>query len=99
MPEPDSIWVTSKWQAAELDKQSIEFRIPLKGRRIGCGTGTLLARSRIYVDDRIAVEIEIKHLVGRWQERQVIFQVPQKYVDCIEPHPSQDIAKFRLMVA
>ncbi len=99
MSESEPIWVKSKWTAAELDKQTIEFRIPLKVGGIAYGFGNLSVRTRKRIDDRIVVEIEIKQLIGRWQERQTVFQIPQRYVDQIERHPNPKISKYRLMVA
>jgi hypothetical protein len=95
--EADPIWVESKWGAAQLDGQAIEFRLPLKGGGIVHGIGQLSARTRKVVDDRIAVQIHVEVPIERWRKRQTGFLLSQSEVDQIEIHPEQDISKFRLM--
>jgi hypothetical protein len=97
MSEADPIWVESKWPAAQLDGQAIEFRLPLKGGGIVHGIGQLSARTRKVVDDRIAVRIDVEVPIERWRKRQTGFLLSQTEVDQIEIHPEQDISRFRLM--
>ena len=73
MSEPKSIWVRSKWQADELDKQLIEFRLALKGGGVVSGIAPMNACSRKLVDDLISVSIEIDEPAGPWKQRQTIF--------------------------
>lgn len=97
MTESEPIWVKSKWKADELENEAIEFRLPLKGNGIVYGFGILLARKRL--DDRISVQIELKHQSQGLVQHQTGLLLSESYVDQIEFHPKQDIAKFRLMVA
>ena len=95
--EADPLWVESRWPAAQLDGQAIEFRLLLKGGGIVHGIGQLSARTRKVVDDRIAVQIHVEVPIERWRKRQTGFLLSQSEVDQIEIHPEQDISKFRLI--
>ena len=95
--EADPLWAESKWSAAQLDGQAIEFRLLLKGGGIVHGIGQLSDRTRKSVDDRIAVQIHVEVPIERWRKRQTGFLLSQSEVDQIEIHPEQDISKFRLM--
>jgi hypothetical protein len=98
---PESIWVKSKWKVDELNDQTIEFRLPIDGGiGISCGKGKLQAWSRSRADDSLTVRIEVIQPTGRGPELlQIWFQLGQKCVDRIEPHPDQTVARFQLMMA
>ena len=98
MPEPEPIWVKSRWTAEELHGHTIEFQLILKQGEIGAGTGKLLAQSRKLVDDLIAVRILVDEAKGAWRRHQLIIPLPQACVDRIEIHPKEHIARFRVAV-
>jgi hypothetical protein len=98
---PALIWVKSKWKVDELNKQLIDFRLPIDGGGgVVYGKGELQAWPRTLVDDLVTVRIEILQPTGRGLEMlQTWFQLGQMCVDRIEPHPDQTVARFQLMMA
>jgi hypothetical protein len=95
MSEPsEPIWTKPKWSLADLDHQTVEFRIPLKNQIVH-DIGEFWARPK---GELLSISIVITTQGRNWGERiQSHFVLPQTAVDRIELHPDQDVAKFRLM--
>ena len=97
--EADQIWVKTKWRSAQLDQQTIEFRIFLKEIGIVDGIGYLSAQPRS-ADDLLSVQIVVEQPTGvGLHKRQTVIVLSEEYVSAIEPHPNQQVAHFRLMMA
>lgn len=93
-PKPKTIWTKSKWTLDQLDRKSVEFKIPTE-RGIISGTGEFWVRRN--PEKLLAIEVSVT-LAKSWAERiQYRFQIPQAGVDRIEAHPDQSTANFRLM--
>jgi hypothetical protein len=99
VPKPEPFWVKTKWTAEELDKQLIEFGLPLKGGGIAAGIAPIVARSRKLVDDLVSISIEIDEPTVLGTRRQILLLLSQKEADRIEEHPDQKIARFYLLLA
>jgi hypothetical protein len=99
VPEPEPVWVKSKWKAEELDKQRIEFLLRLKpGRDIAFGFGEIWARSRPLVDDRVSIEIVIEQPEGDWKVHPTVFRISQRWSEYIALHPDQSVARFQILM-
>jgi len=100
MPEPEPVWVKSKWKAEELDKQRIESRLRVNpSLDVACGFGEIWAHPHPQMDDCVSIEIVVEQRVSRWRVRQTVFPLPQKLADCIALHPDQKIARFQLVMS
>jgi hypothetical protein len=98
MMDPEPFWVISKWKAAELDGETIEFRLPLEGG-VAHGIGPIQARAREIVDHRVAITILVERPLSQWGRQILEFRLSQIDSDRIEEHPNQEIARFQLLRA
>lgn len=97
--ETDQIWVRTHWRSAQLDNQTVEFRILLSQIGIVDGIGCLSALSRS-LDDLLSVQIVVEEPTGvGLHKRQTVIVLSEEYVSAIEPHPNQEVAHFRLKTA
>jgi hypothetical protein len=86
----------SRWLAEELDKKTVEFRMPVVNEGMVEGLGKLWAIPCPNDLLSISVVVRQRHLDG--STSQIRVWLPQSGVDCIEFHPDQKIAQFRLFV-
>jgi hypothetical protein len=92
------VWVKCKWSAKDLDRQSIQFRLPIPNGSVSC-RGEIWA-SRREVDDRISVFVSTSEPTGRGREMlQTVFALPESYANAIALHPDQNLFRFQLMMA
>ena len=97
--EADQIWVKTKWRSAQLDQQTVEFRILLNEIGIVDGIGYLSAQPRS-ADDLLSVQIVVEQPTGIGvHKRQTVIVLSKEYVSAIKPHPNQTVAHFLLKTA
>jgi hypothetical protein len=97
--ETDQIWVKTKWRSAQLDKETIEFRILLDEIGIVDGIGYLSVQPGSDAD-LLSVQIVVEQPTGiGLDKRQTAIVLSKEYVEAIKPHPNQEVAHFRLKTA
>ena len=77
----------------QLDRQTVKFQIPARRGAIH-GIGEFLVRRS--PGGFLAIDILFDTLVATETWEQCRVHVPQTGVDCIEVHPDQSVAHFRL---
>lgn len=89
------ILTKSKWKAADLDGQAVEFRIPGESGETKSGVARFLAAD--CPDGFLSLSIVIDRTVKaglEWEQERI--PVPQHGVDVVEIHPDQAVARFCL---
>jgi hypothetical protein len=92
--EPERIWVKSKWEPDDLDKQPVEFRLPIEKGFVE-GVGRFIVAQN--PEGLLSVQIEVDRQGKDSAERIVTYYyLPQEAVDKIVHHPDQDVAEYLL---
>jgi hypothetical protein len=89
-----TIWTTSKWTKAQLDKELVEFML-------SSSDGVWSGVGRFSVRDNNHGQIAVQILVGKRNGNTTVtewvhYTLHQLSVDRIEKHPRQSTAAFRL---
>ena len=91
----ETIWVKSKWSLEELDRKTVEFRMPIRNGTIQ-GIGEFWVRPN--PQGMVAIDIVTDENGRNWAERvQTRYHLPQVAVERIERHPDSSVAPFRLV--
>lgn len=86
-------WVISRFPAADLHDQTVEFRLPGQHHAVH-GIGTFKAQA--LSGRRVSIWIRLQ-LSSGWERREdILFRVPQDGCGRIEIHPDQSVARYRL---
>ena len=90
------ILTKSRRPAEELDKKTVEFRMPILNAGLVEGLGKFWATP--CPDDFLSISIVVEQRLSDGSTTQIRVCMPQSEVDRIEAHPDQKIALFRLYV-
>ena len=86
-------WVISRFSAADLNGQTVEFRIPGQHyvvHSIGTFEARALSGRRVFLRIRL-------HVSSDWAGKEgILFRIPQDGCTRIEIHPDQSVARYRL---
>ena len=94
--ESEPVWTRSTWAPADLDGQTVEFRLPLKNGNDVAGLGVFMVLED--PQDWLCVQIRVDLQGRHWAERIVQdFVLPQAAVDRIAEHSDQSVARFQLI--
>ena len=91
-------WVTSKWKEDDLDKATLEFRLPISTGGFSPPTKGQFVKVKPNLKGELSLTVSYLIFSSADVCVENRFPVPQPWADRIEYHPDQSVARFQMML-